>query len=65
MNEIEKEKKELSEAFQFCIDYNLFYKDELEKKKDNPKRLLLECVVRMRLYLAKHPEETKVNCMRE
>ena len=65
MNEIEKEKQELREAFQFCQDHNLFYKDELEKLKSNLKLLLISCVAKKRLYLAKHPEEAKVNCMRE
>ena len=48
MNEIEKEKQELREAFQFCQDHNLFYKDELEKLKSNLK-LLLICEVHLLL----------------
>ena len=60
MNELQqKQSEELKAAVQFCQDHNLFYKDELEKLKSNPKLFLISCMAKKRLYLAKHPEEAK------
>ena len=51
------------QAYQFCLKHNLFFKDknrdELAELKQNPTRLMMECVLRKELWLRAHPEAKK------
>ena len=49
------------QAYLFCLKHGLFfkgrYRDELAELKQNPARLMMECVLRKELYLKAHPEQ--------
>ena len=48
------------QAYLFCLEHNLFFKDknrdELAELKQHPARLMMECVLRKELWLRAHPE---------